>query len=699
MKTRIAERVILLVCLMLALIVPAHADVLLPDGLVEIESQAFMDSAWLRGTCRIPDGVKTIGSQAFSGCTGITSLVIPDSVTSIGAGAFSGCTGLTGTVTIPEGCKVADNAFANCPGLTVLSSSEEADPAELFKWSVSSGTITITDYIGDKSVTSVTVPAAINNLPVTAIGNYAFSSSRYLTSITLPHTLTTIGNHAFSYCSQLQEVSLPAGATNIGTYAFYYCSSLTGTIQLIDATIPSNAFTGCKQLTVLNYATLADGTLSLSRVYGSQPAVKVPASFGGKVVSAIGREAFSMRTTLQEVELPASITSIGVSAFYYCSALEYIILPESVVSIGANAFYNCAALESLHMPANIRTIGSLAFHNCKNLFDTLYFIDATVSPSAFSTCGGVDVWCFTGKTDGSLQLASVSSNSDELIVPQSVNGRRVSSMAPNAFYYCSAVESIALPLTITAICDEAFYQLDSLKVITLPASVTSIGSSAFYGCTGLTAINLPTAVRTVGSQAFYGCTSLTTAQVNNLNTNLGSQAFYGCSSLVSVKLPGGFDNVGNMAFTGTPWLQSEIAALAIRLTSSCRSDRDRALVLHDWLIENSAYDLSYTHYGAEGVLFHGLGVCNAYTVTYSMLLDAVGVENMTISGTATDKGSGATGGHAWTLVNMDGKWYHVDTTWDDPIPDGRERHTYFGLTDTQIAADHQWTRSSYPASK
>jgi len=155
--------------------------------------------------------------------------------------------------------------------------------------------------------------------------------------------------------------------------------------------------------------------------------------------------------------------------------------------------------------------------------------------------------------------------------------------------------------------------------------------------------------------------------------------------------------VGNMAFTGTPWLKSEIATLAIRLTSSCRSDRDRALVLHDWLIENSAYDLSYTHYGAEGILFHGLGVCNAYTVTYSMLLDAVGIDNMTVTGTATDKNSGATGGHAWTLVYMNGGWYHVDTTWDDPLPDGRERSTYFGLTDDQIATDHRWDRSDYPS--
>ena len=132
------------------------------------------------------------------------------------------------------------------------------------------------------------------------------------------------------------------------------------------------AFTGCKSLTVLNYASCADGTLSLSRVYGSASSVKVPASCDGKRVTAIGREAFSMRTALKTVELPQTITSIGQSAFYYCTALQYIILPENVTSIGASAFYNCTALESVQLPANIASIGSMAFFNCQSLYDTLY---------------------------------------------------------------------------------------------------------------------------------------------------------------------------------------------------------------------------------------------------------------------------------------------------------------------------------------
>lgn len=697
MKTRTVLRLVLAVCLLLAVAIPASADVSLPSGLVEIEAQAFMDSSWLRGSCVIPEGVTTIGAQAFYDCTGLTTLVIPDTVTSIGSQAFYGCTGLTGTIILPEGCEAAEDAFDNCPNLTVISASEAVDPATLFRWTTANGEVTITAYIGDTTITSVTVPAAIDGLPVTTIASYAFSSNRYLISISLPHTLTTINNHAFSYCARLQSLTMPTGVTTIGRYAFYYCSSLQGTLQLIDAEIPSNAFTGCKGLTVLSYTSNADGTLALSRMYGSAATVKVPATCGGRVVTAIGREAFSMRTTLNRVELPATITSIGQSAFYYCTALEYVNLPDCVTAIGPSAFYNCAALESIHIPASVASIGSMAFYSCTSLYDTMYFVDTAVSSGAFDACADVEVWCFTSKADGSLELASCTSIRSDLVVPTAISGRAVTSMAPHAFYFCSAVTDITLPSCFTAICDEAFYQLDTLEDITIPAGVTFIGYGAFNGCSALNSIDIPAAVTTIDAQAFYGCSSLTALTINSLNTSVGAYAFASCTNLDIVEMPNGFSNVGNMAFSGTPWLRERFADIARDLAAGCSCEYDMALVFHDWLIENTAYDLSYTHYGPEGVLFHGLGVCNAYTMTYSMMLDAMGISNMTVTGTATDKGTGNTGGHAWTLVQLEGEWYHVDTTWDDPIPDGRERHTYFCLTDAQMAEDHQWTTANYPA--
>lgn len=694
MKMRTALRILLLAIVLLAAAVPASADVWLPGSLTEIESQAFMNSAWLSGSCTIPEGTKTIGAQAFYGCSGITSLKVASSVKLIGSGAFAGCTGLSGTVTIPEGCEVADDAFADCPNLTVVY--EGADPSELFTWKISGGEATITGYKGGKTVTSVTVPASVDGCPVTAIDAYVFSSNRYLTHISLPSTIETIGNYAFSYCSKLTSVSMPTSVKTLGRYAFYYSSAISSTFQLIDATIPSNAFTGCKSLSVFAYTTNDDGTLALSKYYGSQTSVTVPRRVGKQSVTAIAREAFSYCTALEQVTLPSGVTSIGASAFYYCTALESVSIPYGVTTIGANAFYNCEALTSLSLPQSVESIGSMAFCECDALTGTYTFIDTSVSSSAFSGVSGVSVWCYERISDVEVKLDACYSSAASLTVPSSVQDHFVVGMNAQAFYGCS-MTSVTLPETFTAIPDEAFYKCTTLKSVNIPGTVKTIGTSAFSGCTALTSISIPAGVSSVGPQSFYNCTALTSLTVSSASTKLDAYAFANCSSLSSISMPGDFSNVGNMTLTGTAWMDSRLASVAKSVTSGCSTDYERALALHDWLISTTAYDLSYTYYGPEGVLFHGLGVCNAYTLTYSKLLTAVGISNKTVSGTATDKGTGTTGSHAWTLVKLGGDWYHIDPTWDDPIPDGRERHTYFCLTDSEMAVDHQWNTASYPA--
>ena len=63
-------------------------------------------------------------------------------------------------------------------------------------------------------------------------------------------------------------------------------------------------------------------------------------------------------------------------------------------------------------------------------------------------------------------------------------------------------------------------------------------------------------------------------------------------------------------------------------------------------------------------------------------------------------GSGNYGeGHAWNLVQLDGQWYHLDVTWNDPLPDrGNEvRYGYFLVSDTHLARDHTWIMADYPS--
>lgn len=132
-----------------------------------------------------------------------------------------------------------------------------------------------------------------------------------------------------------------------------------------------------------------------------------------------------------------------------------------------------------------------------------------------------------------------------------------------------------------------------------------------------------------------------------------------------------------------------------QIVAQCRSEGvsgeyATALWLHNWLINNANYDYTYTHYSADGVLLHGTGVCQSYSLAYQLLLNEVGIENAVISAPEMD--------HAWNLVKLERQWCHIDCTWDDPGTGGAENHNYFGMNDTLMLRDHTWNRSSYTAS-
>ena len=119
------------------------------------------------------------------------------------------------------------------------------------------------------------------------------------------------------------------------------------------------------------------------------------------------------------------------------------------------------------------------------------------------------------------------------------------------------------------------------------------------------------------------------------------------------------------------------------------SDYDKALWLHDWLTHNADYDESMTVHEAAGVMLHGSGVCESYALAYQMLVDEIDIPVLYTTGYA--------GGelHAWNLIQLDGEWYHVDVTWDDPTGGGNEGYGYFGLSDDLMGRDHDWERQNY----
>ncbi|MBQ4232135.1 MAG: hypothetical protein II699_02555 [Lachnospiraceae bacterium] len=132
------------------------------------------------------------------------------------------------------------------------------------------------------------------------------------------------------------------------------------------------------------------------------------------------------------------------------------------------------------------------------------------------------------------------------------------------------------------------------------------------------------------------------------------------------------------------------------------SDYDKEEAIHDYIVKNCIYQKGsegtkagsdiYTPYG---VLIDGAAVCNGYAETMYLLLNACGIESQVVVGKADGEN------HAWNIVKIDGVWYQLDTTWDDPVPDQVEnvQYTFFNLPDEAMAKTHTWANDRYPECK
>ena len=404
--------------------------------------------------------VTSIGSYAFSGCSGLTSVTIPNSVTSIGNQAFDGCTGLT-SVTIPNSVtSIGEYAFYNC-----------------------------------SSLTSVTIPNS-----VTSIGSEAFEYCSGLTSITIPNSVSSIGSEAFSGCSGLtsivvvsgntfydsrnncnaiiekatgtlilgcQTTIIPNGVTSIGNGAFLDCSGLTSvTIPNSVTNIGGSAFFSCDNLTSVTI---------------------------GNSVTSIGNDAFYHCKGLTYVNIPNSVKYIGSYAFYYCESLPFVTIGNSVTYIGFGAFSNCYGLTSVTIGNSVTSIGSEAFNDCSGLTSiTIPNSVASIEEYAFSHCSG---------------LTSIVVESGNTCYDSRDNCNAIIETATGTLI--RGCQTTIIPNSVTSIGNQAFDGCTGLTSVTIPNSVTSIGRYAFSGCSGLTSLTIGNSVTSIGNYAFYRCSGLT----------------------------------------------------------------------------------------------------------------------------------------------------------------------------------------------
>ncbi len=159
--------------------------------------------------------------------------------------------------------------------------------------------------------------------------------------------------------------------------------------------------------------------------------------------------------------------------------------------------------------------------------------------------------------------------------------------------------------------------------------------------------------------------------------------------------------VATIKFTFSYWItaaQADFVSTTItdvlsQIITPDMNDYQKEKAIHDWILTRVAYDTTLAqHSDYAGLVSPYKTVCQGYALLGYKMLNQVGIQTKIIEGVASSQA------HAWNLVLLDGVWYHLDLTWDDPVPDvaGRVTYNYYNLTDNQIKTNHSWTKS-YPA--
>lgn len=448
-----------------------------------------------------------------------------------------------------------------------------AETAGDYTYTVTDGQATITDF--SQTGGDLVIPATLGGYPVVAIADRAFWYCN-LQSVTIPDSVTSIGDFAFSDSPNLKSVSLGSGVASLGRGPFWYCSALT-TIDVDPANGNLTSAAGIlyneDQSELLFYPAGRTATtyaipagvkhLGEGAFLASTSLTSLQITDG---VETLGDLVFSYCKALTDVQFADSVTTVGDQLFSYCTALVDVDLSASLTALSSRMFLYCQSLASLEIPASVTSIGDFACDSCESLA-TVTIPDGVTSIglSAFSSC---------------TSLAALS-------IPGSV-----SSIGTTAFISCTGLTRVSLAEGLTAIGDSAFYGCSSLPGLDLPASLTTVADSAFANCTRMTALTvaagsasfvapdgvlyskgqtalicypagkpgtayaIPNTVTRIAAAAFSQCSALVNVQVSSQLTEIGYNAFNACSSLASVSLPTTLQTIASSAFSGCSSLAS-----------------------------------------------------------------------------------------------------------------------------------------------
>ncbi len=342
--------------------------------------------------------LRTIGKNAFKGCTSVEEVTIPKGILTVSNSAFEGCSGLT-DVTIAAKT-INAKAFAECTNLKAVKMEEGVTTIQGMAFAntqISAVTIpsTLTTTGTTKEGTIEKGPFA-GTMIATVHGQTEDSTEAQEGATILPET-KKIPDNLFLGCTSIIDVQIPETVTEIGQKAFKDASSVenvtfavnteTGKVKGVEK-IGISAFDGCSSLQELVLPETV--TEVLQGAFANEGALVKADMSRAASLKKWDKESFKGDTALAEVVLPTAggITAIPDGAFAGCTSLtgENLKIPKNIVTITANAFKE-SGLKKLYIPNQVTTIGTSAFEACKNLEDVHISNNISIiSQSTFKNC-------------------------------------------------------------------------------------------------------------------------------------------------------------------------------------------------------------------------------------------------------------------------------------------------------------------------
>ncbi|MBR5095632.1 MAG: leucine-rich repeat domain-containing protein [Treponema sp.] len=487
----------------------------------------------------LPEGLASIGHNAFTGCENLESLYLPASFSSFDEHAFDmGANSKLSSINVAD----ANPAYSSVDG--VLFSKDKK---------------TLVKCPQGKSG-AYTVPEG-----VTAIGSDAFFECKKLTGIVLPEGLQEIGQYAFRY-TNIASMTIPSSVITIYDGVFSGNSSLTS-LTFSDttgwySTNNSDNFrkrTGGTAVSAgdMNAAAFKNGNNDY--YYKAVATSQNVAAFVQKVAALTGDSTVKLEGQIKQTDLAAiykaineasykvkldmsgatGLSSLPEQAFIGCFKLQEIILPEGIASIGNQAFSVCNVLESVSLPASVTSIGRDAFDP-----PSLLSVNVAQGNAVYSSVDGV-----LFSKDKSTLIFCPKGKGGAYAIPSGVKV-----IGKSAFKCCGNLTGIAIPDGVEKIGEEAFSNL-GIASLELPDSVTVIEYEALRNCSSLTSLKLSANLTKIGDLALSGIKVESLALPASV-TSIGRQAFQSCGSLKSLVIPASVTSIGQYVFDNCSALTS-----------------------------------------------------------------------------------------------------------------------------------------------